>query len=161
MFVYADARAPFDRDARVGFRCAKYLDTKAPPEVFAPVVFERRDYAREAPASDEVFRSYAGFYRYERKPLGAKLESADDSEPRWRKEKVSFDAAYGGERVIAYVYTPRGRGSMPYQPVIYFPGCDALSTRSSDDLTYNWSRISYLVGSGRAVIFPVYRGTYE
>jgi len=48
----------------------------------------------------------------------AKLEAAEETAD-WKKEKVSIAGAYGGERVPAYVFTPKNT-SPPYQTVIYF-----------------------------------------
>ena len=42
-----------------------------------------------------------------------------------RKETVSFAAAYGGERVLAYLFLPRG-AEPPYQTVVWYPGDDAF-----------------------------------
>jgi eukaryotic-like serine/threonine-protein kinase len=76
----------------------------------------------------------------------------------WRKETVTFDAAYGKERVLAHLYLPKN-ASPPYQTVIYFPGGDAQLLRSSRDL--NLRMVDFVIRSGRAVLFPVYKGTYE
>ena len=42
-----------------------------------------------------------GFYDYDRTPLDARVEAVDDGSPHWRKETVSFAAAYGSERIPA------------------------------------------------------------
>lgn len=41
---------------------------------------------------------------YDRRDLAARTERTDDSNPEWRVEKVSFSAAYGSERVPAYLF---------------------------------------------------------
>jgi len=98
-------------------------------------------------------------YAYDRIPLDGKVEATDDTSERWRKEKVSFAAAYGGERVVAYVFTPR-RGTPPFQTVVFFPGSSAIFQRSSDDLTL-MRLVAPVVNNGRALIYPVYKSTYE
>lgn len=106
LFWEEDAQVPFDRSATNGFRCARY--PSAPPETqMAPIGRLARIYEKEKPVSDEVFKIYKSFYSYDRSPLDAKVESTDDSSPYWRKEKVSFRAAYGSERVPAYLFLPR------------------------------------------------------
>jgi hypothetical protein len=50
---------------------------------------------------------YQGLYAYDKTPLNAVLESGDDSSESWRMEKVSFDAAYGKERITAYLFLPK------------------------------------------------------
>ena len=95
---------------------------------------------------------------YDRTPLNARLDSVDDSSPFWRKERVSLDAAYGGERVSANVFLPKN-AHPPYQTVMVFPSAYALYTALSELLDY--SRFDFIMRSGRAVVYPVYQGTYE
>jgi eukaryotic-like serine/threonine-protein kinase len=76
---------------------------------------------------------------------------------------VSFTAAYGDQRVIAQLYLPR-TGRPPYQTIVYFPGSDAIAAGPSDlvdqRLTFALF-IRHLLKSGRAVLYPVYKGTHE
>ena len=125
MFHEADARPPFQRDATFGFRCMKYLTADPPPErLTAPVLATIRNYAREQPVSDEVFRIYRDLYAYDKTPLKAAIESTDPTEPDWIKQRITFDAAYGNERMAAYLFLPR-RFSPPYQTVVHFPGAES------------------------------------
>ena len=52
------------------------------------------------PVPNQLFRAYEGLYSYDRTDLNAKIESVEESE-EYRKEKISFDAAYGNERMFA------------------------------------------------------------
>jgi pimeloyl-ACP methyl ester carboxylesterase len=76
----------------------------------------------------------------------------------WTRHTVSFDAAYGGERVRAYLFIPK-IGKAPYQTVIYFPAGDAFQLRSSRDMSLHWA--TPIIASGRAFFYPIYKGTYE
>ena len=76
----------------------------------------------------------------------------------WRREKVSFDAAYGNERVPAHLFLPR-HAKPPYQTVVFSPSGEAMILKSSDDL--RTSLFDYILRGGRAVLYPVYQGTYE
>ena len=96
-------------------------------------------------------------FKYDPLPLNARVDRTEDAE-EWRRETVTIDAAYGGERVIVYLYLPKS-GSPPYQTVIYFPGGDAQLIPSSRSLRL--VGVDFLIRSGRAVVFPVYKGTYE
>ena len=159
-FIQMHAVSPFDRSATNGFRCVRYISSESFPESLAgpvPLGFVR-DFKKETPVSDEVFAVYKRFYAYDKKDTHAVLESADDTSPFWRKEKITYDAAYGNERIIAYLYLPK-EGSPPFQAVIYFPGSSAMALRSSTDLTTG--NFDFLVKSGRAVLYPVYKSTYE
>ena len=158
VFDDPDAQTPWNRAPSYGFRCAKYTAPPPPDQLAAiDLVTVTRNYAAEKPVSDEVFRIYRAFYSYDRTELKATLDSVEESE-HWRREKVSFDAAYDQERVPAYLFLPRN-ASPPYQTVVYCPSGEAFALRTSDALRTR--NIEFLVRSGRAVLFPIYKGTYE
>jgi formylglycine-generating enzyme required for sulfatase activity/dienelactone hydrolase/predicted Ser/Thr protein kinase len=160
MFFEPDARSPFDRSENNGFRTVDYLGT-GPEELqpsMQPIEREVRDYRLESPASDEVYRAYAAQFSYDSAPLNVNTDRVDESSPYWRREVVSFDAAYGGERVVAHMFIPRDVPA-PYQAVVYFPGSGATRVSSSDEMTIE--NIDLIVKSGRAVLWPVYKGSYE
>ena len=156
-YIREYAQSPFDRSATNGFRCAKY---RSPPTqaLAGPVETSTRDYMREKPVGEEIFRVYRNIYSYDRTDLKATIESVDDSAQHWRKEKVTFNAAYDGERVTAYLFLPRNTVP-PYQTVIYFPTVLATFARSSEGLELQF--VDFLMRGGRAVLYPVYKGTYE
>jgi formylglycine-generating enzyme required for sulfatase activity/dienelactone hydrolase len=159
MFVDADAQAPFDRKANYGFRCVKYSPDQSPTAAGAGAVsIQKRDYSNEKPVGDAVFDAYRRLYAYDRIDLTPALDSVDDSNPEWRRENVSFSAGYGDERLPAAVFLPK-TGHPPYQAVVYFPGSAALRTPSSRDLMV--FRFDWIMKSGRAVIHPVFKSTYE
>ena len=157
MFSTSDAQLPFDRSPINGLRCAKYTSAVG-GKLVAAVDQLSRDYSKETPASDETYRIYKSLYAYDKTPLNAAVDSVDESSPYWRKEKVSFDAAYGHERVPAYLFLPRN-AAPPYQTVVYFPSSNALMLASSEDLER--FPIEFVIRSGRALLYPVYKGTYE
>jgi len=74
------------------------------------------------------------------------------------KHTVTFNTAYGGERMRAYLFLPLNT-SPPYQTVVFFPGGDAFRLTRSRDMSLLWMKP--IVGSGRAFMYPVYKGTYE
>jgi eukaryotic-like serine/threonine-protein kinase len=156
MFNDLDAKPPFERRATYGFRCVKYMTPQA-AETARPIVVETLNPSRLLPVSDAVFEAYRNQYRYDPAPLEATLESTEEA-AAWRKETVSFAAAYGGERVRAFLFLPKN-ASPPYQTIVFFPAGDAPLLRSSRDLRLN--SIDFLMKSGRAVLFPIYKGTYE
>jgi dienelactone hydrolase len=98
-------------------------------------------------------------YAYDRTPLNAKSESVAEDSTDWHKEKITFDAAYGKERMTAYLFLP-AHGRPPYQTVVFFPSARAVDTPSSQTLS-DMRFIDYVIKSGRAVMYPVYKGTYE
>ncbi len=159
MFTDRDARPPFDRAPTNGFRSAKRSGA-LPVSLTGPIERVYRDYNKEQPVSDQIFEAYRRIYSYDQRPLDARIESVDDSHPYWRKEKISFLAAYGEERMASYLFLPKN-AMPPYQTLVYHPGGDALELRTSDSLGVGLIFFEFAMRSGRAVLFPVYKGTYE
>ena len=87
------------------------------------------------------------------------VEETDSADARWIRQRVSFAAAYGHERVPAIVFLPRAVPP-PYQTVMFFPGGNAMRSLSSKDLPTG-PVFDFVVKSGRAVIYPIYKSTYE
>jgi eukaryotic-like serine/threonine-protein kinase len=130
MYNEPDARPPDDRSATSGFRLVNLLNSAPfPDNVTGPVSFARADYRDVKPVPDATFQIYERMYAYDRTPLDSKLESEDDSSPHWRKQRLTFNASYGNERVIAYLFLPKNV-SPPYQTVVYFPHSGAQSFRT-------------------------------
>jgi len=158
-FTSLDAQSPFDRAPNYGFRLARYADeAKVPKAATDPIRLDQRDYRTERPVSDEVFNAYKSLYSYDKADLKSIVESVDDSAERWRQETVTFGAAYGNERVIAHLFIPR-HVRPPYQTVVIFPPGSAQDLRSSKELSLYLT--GFLVKSGRAMLFPIYKSTYE
>ena len=156
-FRESDARDPWARDPALGLRLIADV-TPGDPALAHEVATLYGDPASLVPASDEVFRAYTRFYDYDRSPLDAKVEAVDDSSPHWRREKVSYRAAYGDERIPAFVFLPKN-AKPPYQTVLLFPTSYARETASSEHLDY--ATFDFIIRSGRALIYPVYQDTFE
>jgi cephalosporin-C deacetylase-like acetyl esterase len=160
MFNDADARSPFERSPKFGFRCAKYTLTGGEAKANDAITVKLRKYGSEEPVSEELFQAYKEMYSYDKTPLNAKVESVQEAED-WKQEKISFDAAYGEERVIAYLFLPK-KSSPPYQAVVHFPGAAAAHMRSSaKSLSDFFPDFDFIIKGGRAVLFPIYKGTFE
>lgn len=153
-----DARAPFDRSSNLGLRLIMTPDPAAVPvAAHAAVPLIYRDYSREKPASDELFAAYKRMYAYDPADLAAKVESTDETDA-WRVERVSYTAGYSGARIPAYLFLPKN-AKPPYETVLYFPhsGGLVLDSFQQAEMAY----LGFLVKSGRALLFPMYQGTYE
>jgi dienelactone hydrolase len=155
-FSEPDARDPWQRERTFGVRLIK--SPPLGPEVTGPVGSVRPDPASVVPAPDALVDVYQSFYEYDHGPLNARVESVDDSSPDWRRERVSFDAAYGRERVPAILFLPKN-AKPPYQTIVYFPSALARMLPSSDYLDLRM--FDFIVRSGRAVLYPIYQGTFE
>ncbi|KKM23169.1 hypothetical protein LCGC14_1617910, partial [marine sediment metagenome] len=165
MFKHWSQAPPFDRSSKNGFRCALYPDPEKIPESAFQMAKsgETRDFYKEKPVPDSIFQVYKEQFSYDKTDLNARVESRDESSERWIQEEITFDAAYGGERIIAYLFLPKNTAP-PYQTVIYFPGSQAVFRNSSKDLdSCNEFKVflSFIVKNGRAALYPVYKGTME
>jgi eukaryotic-like serine/threonine-protein kinase len=161
LYMFADefeAASPFERSPRNGFRCAKYAKPLA-PVLLAEVTVPKPDYSR-TPVGDKEFATYKGlYYTYDgTKDLNVKTEADAEETSDGRHEMVSFDAGYGGERVPAHLFLPKN-AAPPYQTVVYFPDGYATAIKNSRSMDIRWIR--FLVQTGRAVLCPVFMGTYE
>jgi len=112
--------------------------------------------ARE-PVSDDVYAAYGRVFDYDQGPLSPSVEATHATHV-WTRERISFDAAYGAERMLLYLYLPTS-GAPPYQTVVYWPGWDTFALDDVDE--YFSKQLDFIVKSGRAVAFPVYKGIFE
>jgi serine/threonine protein kinase/formylglycine-generating enzyme required for sulfatase activity/dienelactone hydrolase len=165
MYGYVTQAPAFDRSAKNGFRCVKYPDPRSvAASAFDPYqVTTTRDLTREKPVSDEVFAAYREQFSYDPRDLAARVESRDDSHPDWIHETISLTAAYGSERFRVHLFLPR-TARPPYQAIVYFPGSSARQRSSSDRMTERIEfaeNLAFIPKSGRALVHPVYQGTYE
>jgi serine/threonine protein kinase/dienelactone hydrolase len=165
MFDNRSQAPAFDRSSKNGVRCATYIDReKIPAKAFEPAIFgEQIDLYKLTPVSDDVFQAYKSQFSYDKTDLNERVEWKTENAKGWFQEKITFEAAYGNERIIAYLFLPKNTPP-PYQTVIYFPGIGSNSQRSSDDLEsyreFEWYFPSILK-NGRAALYPVYKGTFE
>lgn len=165
MFDIPSQAPAMDRSAKNGIRCALYPDPEIIPEPALQAVNpgEAVDYYKQKPVPDSIFQVYKEQFSYDKTDLGARVEASEESPGGWIREKVTFDAAYGGERIMAYLFLPKNI-SPPYQTVIYFPGSASEWQRSSENIEsyYEFSMfLSFIVKNGRAVLYPIYKGTFE
>ncbi len=157
-YAGSDALSPFDRSPTNGFRCVRYPNVTVPDTLAAPVDIALSDRRSEKPVSDSVFRILQRFYSYEGTDPKPVRESSDESASDWKTERMSFNAAYGHERMIVWLYLPK-HAKPPFQTVIYFPAGASRILPRIDQAEVK--RFDFLMRSGRAVVLPVYQGTYE
>ncbi|MDQ6892103.1 MAG: SUMF1/EgtB/PvdO family nonheme iron enzyme [Acidobacteriota bacterium] len=157
MFREADAQDAFIRLPGFGFRCVRYVKPVA-AALTETIPVLARDYSKETPVSDDVFSVYRNFFSYDRSPLDLRNEGPEETSPYWRRQKVSYAAAYGNERVPAYLFLPKN-ARPPFQTVVYFPSSYARLMRSSAEMDIRF--LEFVIRSGRAAIHPIYQDTYE
>jgi dienelactone hydrolase len=156
---------PMFRERAYGFRTVRYPDgEKAPEGAFAevPINPPADPYDYEV-VSDEVFEIFRRRYEYDHTDMNVRRESLDDSSELWTLERVSVDTVYGNDRMIINLFLPKN-GASSHQAVIYFPGSASLFQTSSANIDEYYefpTFLSFLVRNGRAVVYPVYQGTFE
>jgi eukaryotic-like serine/threonine-protein kinase len=154
-FRESEARGPMDREKGFGLRLIRQ-EIPLADELVATI--EPKMLELGPVVDDTTFAVHARLFDYDPIPLEARLEATDDAHALWRKETVSYRAAYGGERITAYLFIPKN-ARPPYQTVVVFPGSDAVFTSSSRHLGLRL--IEFHIRSGRVLVYPVYKGTYE
>jgi hypothetical protein len=90
--------------------------------------------------AENIFRIYKNQFLYDSTDLKAVIEERDESPENWIIEKITFNAAYGGERMITYLYLPKN-ALPPLQTLIYFPGIHTVY----EERLSNSRFINYLV----------------
>ncbi len=160
MFNYPDVQRPFMRSETFGFRCVKILlegsDTR---EIDHEIIRMQRDFSGVQPISDEVFEIYKRNFSYdEDRPLKRTVLFKREAKG-YSHEKIEFDAAYGNERVTAHFYYPSDT-LPPFQTVIYFPPAFVLHQKSFNEKVLP-KHIAFIVQNGRAVLYPIYKGTFD
>lgn len=153
------AQQPFDRSAANGFRCIMELpgDTTM-KNLTVSVSSLFRDYRKEKPVDDKTFALFVNQFSYDKKPLDAKVEETVVGDT-WKAEKISFDAGYNNERMQVWLYLPKD-AKPPYQPIMFFPGSNVIYTTKFDVERTNFL-VGFIMKSGRALIWPVFKGTAE
>ena len=160
MFTDVDAQAPLSRLPTYGFRCVKIDRAEdLAQNLVADVTLPTRDLRRNVAPSDAVFSALKSHYSFDHGQLNAKVDATDDTSPEWRMEKVSYAAAYGDERMTAYLFLPKN-AAPPYQTVVFFPGSGVIGSKTSPAVR-DFERVNYIMRSGRALIYPIYKSTHE
>jgi len=148
----------FDRSSTNGFRCIRDRDAARTAGLSAPITpVPPPAYLSAPPATDEVFALYASLYTYERNDLKPVVENLDDGSELYRRERVTFDAGYGGERAIAYLFLPRA-ATAPVPCVVVMPSGSTLLRKGSGE---SIRPEAYILRSGRAMLYPIFKHTFE
>jgi hypothetical protein len=157
-FNAAGTQPAIDRSISNGFRCMKELPGDTTIDSLSGFVIQPlNDKYKEKPVDDKTFNIFLRQYAYDKTPLNAKKTIIDTS--LLKVEKITMDAGYNNEQLIVYIYLPRN-AQPPYQPVIYFPGSDAIRTDIFS--TRRWTFLfDFITKSRRALVYPILKGTYE
>lgn len=159
-YAFNDAytQLSLDRSISNGFRCIKELPGDTTLSALSGIVkMEFRDYNKETPVDDKTFNFFLRQYNYDNLPLNATKYTVEDNS-LMKVEKVTIDAGYNRERLDIYLFLPKNM-QPPYQPIVYLSGSNVIymnAFRVSDI-----ERLDFIVKSGRVLVFPVLKGTFE
>lgn len=154
-FSDPEARDPLNRGPGTGFRL---IQSDEPVPAGLARSLQIGAFHVPEPVDDATFEIYARQFDYDPVPLDARVEEGDNSHRDWYRERVSFAAAYPGERVTAWIYLPHDL-ERPAPAVVNYPGGDALML--DDSRKAGLHHVEPFLRSGHAVVYPVYKGTFE
>ena len=148
-----------DRSESNGFRCIKELTEDASMSaMLRPLSMDFRDYSKEKPVDEATFANFARQFAYDKTALKATIDKTLDTDA-WKADVVSIDAGYSNERLVLYVFLPKSH-PRPLQPVVFFSGSNGIHESKFDPAIIN-NRLLFILKSGRALVFPICKGTYE
>jgi dienelactone hydrolase len=158
-FNCAHTLQSLDRSPSNGFRCIKELPGDSTlSNLTGKLNLVFRDYTKEKPVDNDTFNSYLKQFVYDKTPLNPKVIEQRNSGTTYNLEKVTINAAYNNEQFDIWVYLPKDTPP-PYQSIIFLDGSDEIQGGKFNPAM--WDYMDFIVKSGRALIFPVLKSTYE
>jgi formylglycine-generating enzyme required for sulfatase activity len=141
---------------KLGFRCARTA-AGATGDQGASRIEIREEIPVYSASSQADLEKWTAKYRYERRPLDARVDETQDT-PSWTRERITFTGA-DGERAIAYLYLPK-HVAKPLQVVHFVPAADVnLGLRSLPASMEE--RVGPFIKAGRAAFGVVLKGYIE
>ena len=151
---------PMDRSPDIGVRLMKSL-APVPDELLAPIAPPiDEQYMRREPVSNDAFEAMRfQFAAGHQIPRAVEVEIVQQTDA-WIAEEVRLTFA-PNDTFTLYVVRPVGhRGVL--QPILYAPPGDAIAQRLPNRDALNQLRFAdFVVASGRALVIPIWAGTYE
>jgi formylglycine-generating enzyme required for sulfatase activity/predicted esterase len=158
LYRSTDTADPYDRLPVNGFRCMK-INEALPDRTLQDIEYTVYDHRQDVPIDDDTYAIVVQSFAYDDRDFDAEVEATDDSLDDWRHEIVTIRAAYGDdERLPVHLFLPKN-AEPPYQAVVYFPPSSALYHTDSSNPSFPFAY--FIPKSGRALIYPIYKGTYE
>jgi dienelactone hydrolase len=156
MFVRGQKLDPFSRSALNGFRCVKPGAKWAGRHYLSgPIPVASLDPAIPSSPSAEVFAASRHLYQSDHTNLQLMVESTIQT-PSWRRETLRFVNDIGKDKLLAYLFLPVATRPT-YQCIIFVPSADAFQAKSGADIR----PAEYILQSGRAILYPIFWGTYD
>jgi dienelactone hydrolase len=99
-------------------------------------------------------------FAHEPSPPNARTEAIDTTSPDWTRETVTLDTGYG-ERLTAYLFVPKTAGPGRRQAIVFVPGVGAFLNQASSLNTRPGGIHDALIKSGRILVIPILKGSFE
>jgi pimeloyl-ACP methyl ester carboxylesterase len=151
---------PMDRSPELGIRLMRALEP-IPDELLTPIAVPiDEEYMRRKPVSNDAFEAMRfQFTTGSRTPSNVSVEVVEKTDA-WVAEEVVLTFA-PNETFTLYVVKPLDRRG-PLQPVLYAPPGDAPALRLPNRKVLNQMRFgNVVISTGRALVLPIWSGTYE
>ena len=152
---------PMDRSPDLGIRLMQALEP-FPDELLAAITLPIDEaYMRRAPVSDDAFEAMRfQFTAGTQTPTDVKVETIQTTDA-WVAEEVTLTFA-PNDTFMLYVVRPLGHRGGALQPIVYAPPADAVALRQPNRNVFNQMRhADVVINSGRALVMPIWAGTYE
>lgn len=155
-----NAKNPFDRSYSNGFRCVKLLNDKEKYDHLYQDIDPGRykDYYSDEIVEDEVFNVFLNQYVYDSIDLAPNILYQEEYKD-WIKEKIELSVPYEQGKLTIYIFTPK-LVKPSFQTLIFFPMIDSRNIEQSEGKLLLKTN-DFLVKNGRAVVYPIFKGTYE
>jgi hypothetical protein len=155
-YLYGDfgSLPGFINSNSVGFRCVKNIPPveNDPAALFINKNFQVPPYK---PVGESEYKRLATYYKYDKKPLNAKVVSREEKE-NWIEEKIEFDCPLG-DRITGFLFLPKNVQE-PFQCIVWDPHGAVYELGAPA----NWTAeilFSGNIKSGRAVFVIVPKGS--
>ncbi len=151
---------PMDRSPELGMRVMRALEP-IPDELLTAITVPIDEaYMHRSPVSDDAFEAMRfQFTAGNPTPSNVSVETIEKTDA-WVAEEVVLTFA-ANETFTLYVVKPLDRRG-PLQPVLYAPPGDAPALHLPNRKILNQMRFAgVVINSGRALVMPVWAGTYE
>jgi len=163
MFFGAEFESPYDRGPTNGFRCVVNANGQptAAPLLAASREHDDFDWTLEEPVDDATYAIYRELFGYLKQDAEPQLLSSEQK-TWWREDRIHIRSPYSEKGMDLLLMLPND-GRPPLHAMILMAGSDTFRNGSSLE-GYDWNAyepsIATVLRSGRAVVLPVWEGTF-
>jgi len=157
LYLYSDfgSAAPGSSAGNLGFRCAMVRGQASVDEGAFRIRTDQRT-PRYTPVGPVAFQALLSHYRYDRRPLDARIIATSETLD-WVRHEIRY-VALETDTALAYLYLPK-QAAPPFQTMLYVPSSGAfLQHTVPEDLERT---VGPNIKAGRAALAVVFKGMAE